>query len=411
MRKFFLLFFLFLPQNLCAENSDNFFQEIWANMVDYEYENEYKKSSLDYYPKISGRVITDVSFDNNYDSNDSKDKFNDTEFLGRFFSDLSFTKSFSIKSNIFLSRVDVAKENEKRKNSPSGGGDMTFENIGLYVRELVFDYSKKNFSVISGKYTVNFGTAWRWGRGIWSNSLPINYIQKEKLGFGGVYRIGDEKKTGRYNFGFSAFTNDRKNFDNSIFNSRDVVHKSDAKPGDTRSFDSYNTSLDINFDFGVIEKLSYHFSYLNLGVNSNQTSVKYSKIADQKGFVLGTNYIYPINDMLVLDSLVEYVEMKNVGGNSDDGNKTLSFSLVSEIYKNWNLTFANSSYKTSNLSKGDSNYNQNLYELSTGYKFDKTRYFNQFLIQLGYKKLRSNYQSYINEQNAAGVLLRYIKSF
>ncbi|MBM5782256.1 MAG: hypothetical protein FJ368_02415 [Pelagibacterales bacterium] len=410
MRKFFLVFLLIFPQNLFAENSDNFFQGIWANMVDYDYEEEYEKSSKDG-PEISGRVITDISFDNNYESNDSKDKFNDATVLGRLFSDLSFTKSFSIKTNIFLSRVDASKENEKRKNSPSGGGDMAFENTGLYVRELVLDYSKENFSVIAGKYTANFGTAWRWGRGIWSNSLPIKYIQKEKLGFGGVYRIGDEKRTGRYNFGFSAFTNDRKNLDNSIFNHRDVGNKYDAKAGDTRGLDSYNASLDINFDFGYREKLSYHFSYLNLAVNSNQTSVKYSKIADQKGFVLGTNYIYPINDALVLDSLVEYVEMKNVGGNSDSGNKALSLSLVGEIYNNWNVTLANSYYKNSNLSDGSLNYNENLYEFSTGYKFDKTKYFDQLLLQIGYKKLRNNYQSYINEQNAAGVLLRYIKSF
>lgn len=410
MRKILLVILFLFPHNLFAEDGDEFFQGIWANMVDSDYEENYENISIEI-PTISGRLITDVDFNNNYDSDDSKDDFNDTEVISRLFSDLALSKNFSLKSNIFLSRVDAAKENEKRKSSANGGGDMTFENTVIYVRELVVDYSEEKFSLVAGKFTANFGSAWRWGRGIWSSSLPINYIQKEKLGFGGVYRIGDEKRTGRYNFGLAVFTNDRKNLDNSMINSRDVGHKNDAKPGDTRNLDSYNLSLDINFDFGKSEVLSYHFAYVDLAVNSRQSSVASSKIADQKGFVLNSKYIYPVSDNFLLDGLLEYVEMKNVGGNSDAANKSLSFSMVGEIYENWNVTFANTAYENSNLSQGDLNYNQNLYELSAGYKFDKTRYFDQFLVQLGYKKLRNNYQSYINEQNALGVLLRYIKSF
>lgn len=410
MRKYLLFLLLLLPSQLFAKNYDEFFQGIFVNKVNSTYDERYE-NNLANNIKISGKNITDLTFENNYNTTDSKNQFNNTEILSRFFSDINFSKNLSLKSNILLSKVDAENENIRRKNSANGGGDMSFENSGIYIQELVLDYSEKNYSILAGKFTANFGQSWIWGRGIWANSVPLNYAQNEKLGFGGIYRIGDSKKTGRYNFAFSTFTNDRKNLDNSIINNRNSSSKNVAKAGDTRNFDSYNISLDVNFDFAENEKLSYHFAYLNLAVNSNQTAINYSKIADQKGFVLNSRYRYPVDSNLLFDGLVEYVEMKNIDGNGDASNKNLNYSLVAEIYQNWNITLANNIYKNSVLNVGNLNYNQNLYEISGGYKFDKTKYFDQFLIQLGYKKLRNNYQSYIDEQNAFGILARYIKLF
>ncbi len=407
MKKFFLLFSLLLPAELFAQ--DNSVQGVWKEIVTENVQDLAAKPAKFFDPKFSGQFVGDLNFDDNYQTTNRQNEYKNTSAKGRLSSKFALNKNYSLNSLLRFEQIDNVAQTSRRSALPAGGGDRSFENEALYLQELTVNYDSKNAVILAGKFTPNFGTAWKWGRGIWTNELAKNYKEVEKLGVGGIYKMGDLQKTGQYNFGFSAFKNDRKNLDNSLISNRDSDHKSDAKAGDTRSLQSYAASLDVLFDFTEGEKLSYHFSYLNLAVNSNATAVPTTKIADQKGYAAAMNYRYPVAENFLLDALLEYTEMKNVGGDSDVGEKYSTASLVGEIYKNWNVTLATTDLVRKQLSQ--SGFDKNLSEISAGYKFDQTVFFDKLLIQVGYKNFRTNYKTSVETNNTVGVLVRYAKAF
>jgi hypothetical protein len=121
------------------------------------------------------------------------------------------------------------------------------------------------------------------------------------------------------------------------------------------------------------------------------------------------NYRYPLDQNFLLDGLVEYATMKNFNGNSDIHEDYFSASLIGEIYKNWNATFGYANRK--NIRINQNGYDQNLAEISFGYTFDKNRFFDSLLMQTGYRNLRYNYKTSIDQRNAYGALVRYMKHF
>lgn len=402
MKKIILtLFIMLLPFNAMAGDDDNLFQGLWQEFIEDDYE--------DIKSQFSAKLVVDLESEHRHNSTRRQDEYNDTFGTVRFAPRIKLGKNLSLNGNIRLSRVSSQHAADRRNTLPNGGGDRFFEENGITARELVINYTKDDLSLIAGKFSPAFGTAWRWGRGIWARDVAENYRQLEKIGVGTIYKAGDYHKTGRYHFGFSAFTNDRKNLDNSLMNKRDSDQKSDARPGDTRSLESYVASVDIKFDFEENEKLTYHFSYLNLAVNETASQVTPTKIDDQKGFAAALNYRYPINDNFLLDTLVEYVDMKNVNGDSDITEKYLNASFVAEFYDNWNITLASGQRK--NIEIDQNGFDEQLFEGSFGYKMKKTRFFDQLLLQIGYKSLRTNYKTSIIENNSYGLLVRYIKSF
>ncbi len=394
MKKFFLFLALFSGE-VWAQDYTN--QGILNDVV-----NSDSKIFLNLRPKITGRLIAESQLEDNYKTTSKRDEYKDLNGKIRFYSNFQFSKTLSINSYVITTRLD-------NSDAASTGKNRYFENVGTYFQELTLNSNHENYSLLAGKFNLNFGSAWRWDRGLWSYNIASNYRQTEKLGFGGVYRMGNAQKTGQYNFSFSTFTNDRKNLDNSVFVNRESDHKSDGRPGDTRSLSSYNLGLNINFDFGKQEKLSYNFSYLNLAVNKRATPVETSKVDDQKGFAAGMNYKYPWKENIAFDLLLEYVEMKNVDGNSDIGEKYMTGNLITRFYKNWNVLIGNSNRKQTNLERNG--ISQNLTEISFGYDFDKTKFFDRLTLQTGLKRGYTNDEIIPQTQNSLGVLVRYYKFF
>ncbi len=85
--------------------------------------------------------------------------------------------------------------------------------------------------------------------------------------------------------------------------------------------------MDINYDFGNNEELSYHFSYLKLDVNRKKSTLQQDKIADMKGYTLNMNYKYPILSNNLAEGFVEYVKLDNDEGNKDKNSYFLTTSL------------------------------------------------------------------------------------
>lgn len=389
-------------------------QGVWKGLLQEEIEQPQPGDKF-FDPAFSGGLVTDLNYDHNYRASNSNNNYNDSLLRSIFASKLSFNKNLSLQSVLRLDDVD--KYNSDFALQSSGGNvashygkSQYFQNEALRVEEITANYTHKNFTLLAGKFTPNFGENWKWGRGIWSNNLSNNYRQTQKLGAGMSYKIGNRKKTGQYNFGFSTFINDHTGLSGSAINKSDSYNKNAGTPGDASGLlQSFAGSMDILFDFGEREKLSYHFSYINLGVNSKATPVSLNHVADQKGYSAAMNYRYPVSDKFLLDALLEYVRMKNVGGNSNIGEQYYTASLVGEICRNWNITVANTTLVQSQV--GANGFDQALSEVSFGYSFSKTDFFDKLSLQTGYKSFRTNYKTSIDENNSLGVLLRYIKTF
>ena len=394
MKKNFLFLVLF-----CAVFSEKVWAQTYGNqgILNDIIASDAKNPLLNIEPRITNRIVAETQFDDNYRTTSKRDEYKDLTGKIRFYTNLHLNKKLWLSSYLAVERLDNSA-------TVHDGANRYFENTGAYFQELALNLNEEKYSLVAGKFNLNFGTAWRWDRGLWSYNIANDYKQTEKLGFSGVYRLGNAKNTGLYNFTFAAFTNDRKNLDNSVLVNQDSAHKSDGRPGDTRSLSSYNFGLNIDFDFGKQEKLSYNFSYLNLAVNPRASSVIPSKLADQKGLVAGMNYKYPWKENLAFDLLLEYVQMKNVGGNSEISERYLTGNVITKFYRNWNVLIGHTS-------KNQALTSQNLSEISFGYDFNKTKIFDRITLQTGVKHMIINDGITSQTRNAWGVMARYYKYF
>jgi len=414
MKKILLfLVFIFFALPVLAQNndsvSDNINQGILSSMA-REGKPE-KAPQLKQKPKarVFTQVVVDVKYDDTYHANNRADEYSETSGRIRLFNKIQLTDALSLNTRATVKGIDNSGERARRAADGHGGGDRTFENTGILLRELNLVWEQKNYALMAGKFNLNFGNAWAWNRGLWIHELANNYRQVEKLGFSGIYRLGDSTRTGQYNFSFSAFTNDRKNLDNSLLVSRDSAHKSDAVPGDTRSLQSYNAALDVIFDFAPKERLTYHFAFLNLAINGRASALPQNKISDQQSYVVNMNYKHPLQDDMAFDAFVEYVDTINLNGNSDYREQYLTANLITNLDKNWSILVGNSSRKQIQL--GSNGFDQSLSEISLGYEFSKTAFFDKLTLQAGFRSQRNNFKTSLDTQSGVGLLLRYYKNF
>ncbi len=389
---------------------------IYKDIVEDKKENFFSNFGDKNLNRILNRLVIDAGVDHNFKSTKDNNEFNETSAKIRFFNNIHLNKSISLNS--YFKLQDVKSLNNISPNKPAhhDGTNRFFDDVGLFAEEInlryLYENSEKKIgnNFILGKFNLGFGSAWRWDRGLWIHSLAEDYKQVEKIGIANVLQIGDAVKTGQYNIGFSLFTNDRKNLDNALFASKFSDNKSSAIPGDTRSLKSYNISIDINFDFAKKEKLSYHFSYLNLAVNGRNSQVNPNKIADQQASAYGLNYKYPLGPKFEIDAQVEYSKINNFLG---DSNRLRSYLTANAIFKYdevWSLLIGNSRLKDRNYSA--IGFNQNLSEISLGYEFKKNVYYDKITVQIGYKNNRIAFMNQIVEkQNSQGLLVRYYKNF
>lgn len=356
--------------------------------------------------KFSQRIISDVSQTKNFGN--IRNNFNDTNGIIRYYPAITFKNNIEFSGIFRFARFDNQNDIIKRQNNPYKSGSRTFENMGINISELNIKYSRNNSSIILGKFTANFGIAWRWNKGIFIHTLANQYNLNEKLGVAFITKYGSSKKTGVYNLSFSTFTNDRKNLDNSLFHRRDSDSKSQALPGDTRSLSSYSLALDINFDFSKNEKLLYHLARSHLVVNKNASSLPRDLIRNQVGYAYGMNYSFPINEEFKGETMLEYATIKNLNGNRGVSSNFLTTNVTLR-YLNYRLMIGTSKNNISNVN-AKSDYRR-LSEINIGYQFDKNKYYDKIDAIIGYyQTLNDNINSKSIDKSIA-ILIRYYKNF
>jgi hypothetical protein len=359
--------------------------------------------------KITNRIISDLSLTDHIQNSEAKNEFRDITGALRYYSTIQFNQNFEIYGLAKLARFDNDNDIARRENSDKKGNSRTFENLGINLGELNIKYSKDNSSLIAGKFTTNFGTAWRWNKGIFVHSVAQNYALSEKLGFTAITKYGDLKKTGIYNFSLSLFTNDRKNLDNSLLHRKNSDTKSQAIAGDTRGLSSFTLATDINFEFRKKEKLSYHFAYSKLGINKNATKIALDKLKKQAGFVFGMNYKFPVQKDLDLETILEYAKIKNINGDSAISDQYFTSNFILKYMSNYSLMIGNSNNKNKN--RFNSGESLNLSEINLGYEFNKNAIFDKLTTQIGYYQTLTKTMNKTNKDKAYALLIRYYKNF
>jgi hypothetical protein len=390
--------------------------EIFLNKEIFDEKNKIKlRKSLKKEPpqtpekfKISNRIVNDLNLSNNFGN--PQNKFFNTSGVVRYFSSIQINRDIEFYGLFRLATVDNRQDVLRRERDPRGGGSRTFENLGITLSELSFKYTKKNSSIIAGKFTANFGSAWRWNRGIVIHSLASNYALTDKLGFAMITKYGDIKKTGLYNFSLSLFTNDRKNFDNSLFHRRDSDSKSDAIAGDTRKLNSYSFTTDVNFVFSDREKLNYHIGFSKLAINKRQAlNLDLQNIKKQQGIVFGMNYEFPINKDFTGETLIESAKIKNINGVLNTLNSYLTTNFILKYDNKYSLLIGNSINKNRNNLLNHSR--SNISEINIGYDFSKNKYFDKLTTQIGYHQNIEKGDLLNRKNKAIAFLIRYSKNF
>lgn len=358
--------------------------------------------------KISNRVVSDLSLTRNYGNR--LHNFYDTAGVVRYFSSIQLNRNFEFYGLFRFARIDNDNDLNRRNSNPHGGGSRTFENMGITLSELSLKYTQKNTSLIAGKFTANFGTAWRWNKGIMIHSLASDYALSDKLGLALITKYGDTKKTGLYNFSLSFFTNDRKNFDNALFHRRESDKKSDAIAGDTRSLSSYSFATDVNFVFSEREKLNYHIGFSKLAINKEWAfNNNITDLKKQQGLVFGMNYEFPINQDFGGETILEHAKIKNINGVLNTMNSYLTTNFILKYQNKYSLLLGNSTNKNHLTSELRSK--STISEVNLGYEFSKNKYFDKLTTQIGYYQNIRKIDLANQKNKSIAILVRYFKNF
>ncbi len=355
------------------------------------------------------RIVADISFiDNHYNTN-INNNFADTNGNIRLISALDITKNLELNSFMRMGRFDNQNQSARRINSVNGGGNRTFENTDINIGELNLKYSYKNSAIIAGKFSSNFGTAWRWNRGIFIHRTPNQYSLNNKLGFTAVQKVGNTKTVGLYNFSFGLFTNDSTRLDKTLLHKVAIESSNQSKAGDTKKLDSFNLATDIIFDFANNEKLSYHLAFASLNINAKQSNLPLNILKRQNGWVFGMNYSNNLKKDLDFENLIEYAKINNVDGNANIDDSYFSVNFITTFQKKYSLLVGNSNKNSKRHTKS---VHENTSEINIGYDFIANDFFDRLVLQVGY-------QHYFNQTtlqakqsfDSLGCLLRYYKNF
>jgi len=362
-------------------------------------------------PKIlHNRIVADLSLVDDLQDKNIKNNFAGTNGNIRLISALDITKNLELNSFLRFSRFDGLNQSIRRINSFHGGGNINFENTDVAINELNLKYNYKNSAIIAGKFSGNFGTAWRWNRGIFIHKIPNQYSLNNKLGFTAVQKLGNAKNVGLYSFSFGLFTNDSTKFDKTLFHKLSIESPNKSRAGDTKKLDSFNLATDIVFDFDNNEKLTYHLAFSSLNVNSKKSTLPLNILKRQSGWVFGMDYINNLKKDLDFENLIEYAKINNVDGNSNIDDSYFSTNFIITFQKKYNLLIGNSNKKSKRYIVNS--VHENTSEINIGYDFTANNFFDRLVLQTGYQHYFNQTTSQAKQSfDSFGCLLRYYKNF
>jgi hypothetical protein len=327
--------------------------------------------------------VFETQLEEGYDADNSNDER--TNLFGR----SELLPTIPINDKFFVDGTIVL---EPLQDSPAGE-DTFFDQEGIFIENVKLNYQDGAIHAFAGKFNPDFGKAWDWGRGIWSEDFAEDYEVTQKIGFGGAYTL-DMADAGSHTFTASTFYNDTTILSESIITRIDRVRQADGGAGNTQDFSSYVLSL-AGEEIAEVEGLSYQVAVRHLAGADNSTT----GTNDEDGFTAGFGYVFPVSENVEMDALVEFADIKNFEGSAED-KQFIYANLITRIDENWNVTAGYTQRKTE--AAGAADVNDDLLQLSGGYDFG-----NGFTLETG---IRSSEEAN-EDKNIIGGLARYVMEF
>ncbi len=341
-------------------------------------------------PSVSGELVTELQSEFRSNSDDTA-----IDNTNRAFARSELAPKIAFTENFYVDGVLVF-EPFAQEGADNSGDDIWFDRHGLFAEELKFNFEKDNYAVWAGKFNPGFGTAWDYGRGIWSEDFAEGYEITQKIGLGGSYTYENEK-LGNHTLSATSFFADTTALSKGTISGLDKAKLADGGAGNTEDLSSFTVSVDGEKLVGV-ENLSYHLGYRFL---AEQDANRDATTDDESGFAAAVNYAIDVNPDLGFDVLLEYAGIDNNGGTKDSNYDYYTASVITKIRQNWNVT---TSYTKREIdATGSANdFDDYLFQLSGGYDFK-----NGLTADVGYRKTDESNQ----EADILGFMLRYSKEF
>lgn len=301
------------------------------------------------YPSIGGAVVLELQNEYTTDSDDpTTDEYNNMFFRSE------VAPIIQLNEHFFIDGVAVFENIQDRDPNKNN----YFDNEGAFIEELKLEYENDPWSVFVGKFNPAFGSAWDYGRGIWSEDFAEDYEITERLGFGAGY-VFETPTFGTHALTASTFFADTTFLSGSTVTKRNQVKKSDGGISNTESLESFAVSLD-GENIAGIEGLYYKLGY------QNQSEGDADIGADrQTGIAATVGHTLPITDRVSANALVEFIDINNVDGGAMDS-QYITTSLITTIDDAWNVTL---SYTGRDIDGAGVNDNDYLFQISGGYDF------------------------------------------
>ena len=354
-----------------------------------------KGQADEFSPSLSGDVVIEWQNELTYESDDPNNEKNHSFLRTEVAPFVGLTEHFFVDGGLVLEPFDQAIA-----GNPGHHEDIWFDSEGVFAEELKLNFENGRYAVWAGKFNPAFGTAWDFGRGIWSEDFAEDYEITEQIGIGAGYIFGSEDE-GEHIISAATFFNDTTFLSDSLITARERHDKKDGGAGNTEDFSSFSVAMDGENVFGI-EDLTYHAAYRFLGAG-DADGVNGD---DERGVAIGAGYVFPVNDDLEIDLKAEYATIASYGGVRDGvtGNfhdHDYLYGSVITRYQQWNLALG---YTARNIDRGNgfSDMNDHLVQVSGGYDFN-----NGLTAEVGYRGTEEGGV----DSDMAGFLLRYMFEF
>lgn len=298
--------------------------------------------------RVNGEVAFELENDWNYKSDDRSNLNNDLYLKVEPSATVRLAQGWSVFGHAVMEPVGSVAKFEHR----------VFEDIGLYVEELFFEFSADRFGAKAGKLNAGFGVAWDRAPGLYGTDLAEDYEISERIGLVGVWNIfsgeyGDHTVSG------ATFFADTTIFSESFFRGRGDTREEDGGSSNTESFKSSVVAVNGSRIPGM-GKFGYHAAFMRQAAGVGNAS-------DEKSFALAGYSSFDLGDGLTFEPLAEIVRQIDQGGNI--GLDRSYIVLAGQfLWKGWNLALSATERYIDNTTTA--NNTDSHFQVSAGYEFD-----------------------------------------
>ncbi len=313
------------------------------------------------FPNVSGDILFQAQADRIMSSQRSGTSPNNAFIYIEPNLALNFNKNWSIKTDWRLQPNDVLTTRngeypERYRTMLQSNRGFSLGDQGLIIEELKLNFENEDMKFFAGKFDPTFGTAHKKSKriGVFTSQFTEDYNLREKIGAGISALLEDSAIT------VNSFFNDTTGLSRSALDDRGRASKNSGIAGDTGTMSSYSVSMDGEYLFGV-KNLFYNLGYRSLGVD------KIDNRQREKGYVLGSEYLYKTGTNSSLIPFAEIVKIDNFTGEKNRDATYTTLALIGK-YSSWTASISRLSRDIKQYQR-TSNISDHQLQVSAGYKF------------------------------------------